>query len=358
MDEAVNLNLDELELDSSSELPISDSPRSEAIDLDPTAGIENNPDVIFSKRCFRNFLKGIRTKAFWKKNWWIGLGYIPLAALLIAIGAIFLLLLVFGSAQTNRGFVFLWFLIAAIIVEALATGIYCAFPRNRNLTRYNLKRRAVCIAFETFVLFWIVQGTLILIMPSAFLFASAPWNEIGTININLKSPNGFSLQQEANCNVTAKLAPIQRFYGCSLDVSLVDFYFGGEPVTMPQLEYAGVTLFRNIFLMDPKEHCPTYSLLTHELFHVYQTEHKMISISKYITQELYLQLTIKWKMYDYGGMAGVKQSWIDGKSFDDFNPEQQARMVEDYYYYRSIGTSNATLQYYSNYIDPLLAKCL
>lgn len=68
------------------------------------------------------------------------------------------------------------------------------------------------------------------------------------------------------------------------------------------------------------------SLLIHELVHVWQFQ-KMGIV--YIPRALAAQRSPEG--YDYGGLQGLEAAQLSGRSFLDFNPEQQADIVSDYY---------------------------
>ncbi|MGD2048995.1 MAG: hypothetical protein PVH03_05845 [Chloroflexota bacterium] len=68
-------------------------------------------------------------------------------------------------------------------------------------------------------------------------------------------------------------------------------------------------------------------LLVHELTHTFQYERVG---SVYIGQGLWVQARLSRKAYDYGGPAGLKDSWAAGKRYKDYNREQQGQIAQDY----------------------------
>ena len=68
------------------------------------------------------------------------------------------------------------------------------------------------------------------------------------------------------------------------------------------------------------------SLLIHELIHVWQYEHMG---AVYIPRALRAQFSSAG--YNYGGSEGLRSFLEQGKSFSDFNLEQQGDVVADYY---------------------------
>jgi len=68
------------------------------------------------------------------------------------------------------------------------------------------------------------------------------------------------------------------------------------------------------------------SLLIHELAHVWQYQKLGIV---YIPRALAAQRSPEG--YDYGGAAGLREAQLAGRSFRDFNLEQQADILSDYF---------------------------
>jgi len=318
-------------------------------------------DALCSRQRCRLLFRSFLTKEFWRKEWWVVLGYLPLSFLLLLLAVLLIWVLVFFTAKSSKSFLFLFFLLGALFLQLPANAIYFAFKENRNSSKRNLKRRGLCIILEVSVLLLLVQCILFFMIPNAVLFSSWNWNELAVgdtlYNTNIKSPTGLAWLEKANCNITVNLAIAQRFFGCSLDVSKVSFYFGGQPILFPKLGFAGVTIFRNVYLKDPIEYCPTPGLLVHELFHVFQTEHGLYSLEVYL-RELYLQFKLRWAMYKYGGLEGVKKDYNAGFPFSDYNPEQQASMAADYFNYLRANSTDPDLVYMSKYLDPLLTDCI
>ena len=73
-------------------------------------------------------------------------------------------------------------------------------------------------------------------------------------------------------------------------------------------------------------------LLVHELVHVWQFQHFG---AVYIPRALKAQFTKEG--YNYGGVEGLASAFRKGKSIQDFNYEQQAEIISDYYSIREGG---------------------
>ena len=69
-------------------------------------------------------------------------------------------------------------------------------------------------------------------------------------------------------------------------------------------------------------------LLVHELTHVFQHHHVG---SRYLGEAIYYLVTTKRDCYQYGGKNGLASCWQQGKTFAQFNREQQAQIVQDYF---------------------------
>ncbi|MFQ5398138.1 MAG: DUF4157 domain-containing protein [Anaerolineae bacterium] len=69
-------------------------------------------------------------------------------------------------------------------------------------------------------------------------------------------------------------------------------------------------------------------IMVHELTHVYQYERVG---SRYLGEAVYMLMKTKRDCYDYGSAAGLRTAHEAGKHFCDFNREQQAMIVQDYF---------------------------
>lgn len=71
--------------------------------------------------------------------------------------------------------------------------------------------------------------------------------------------------------------------------------------------------------------CPAEDIFLHELVHVCQYERVG---SRYIVEALLAQ---REEGYGYGGEEGLRVAWAQGRRLRDFNREQQAQILQDYY---------------------------
>lgn len=70
-----------------------------------------------------------------------------------------------------------------------------------------------------------------------------------------------------------------------------------------------------------------WPLMVHELTHVYQYEHVG---TRYLGEAVYMLIKTKRDCYNYGGVEGLKTAVPTGKTYRDYNREQQAMIIQDY----------------------------
>lgn len=75
-------------------------------------------------------------------------------------------------------------------------------------------------------------------------------------------------------------------------------------------------------------------IVVHELTHVYQYENVG---TRYLGEAIYMLIKTKRDCYNYGGTSGLNHACLVGNRYRDFNREQQAKITQDYYYYRESG---------------------
>lgn len=117
----------------------------------------------------------------------------------------------------------------------------------------------------------------------------------------------------------------RQVFGDALDVSALRLAEGGllgsfgVARTLPRV----VTFPRGV-LTKPQQQARYERWLVHELTHAYQYQHGRSVLSLLPTA---IAGFFRKGLYDYGGAEGLR-----GKTFADFNSEQQANIVADYYY--------------------------
>ncbi|WP_052684643.1 hypothetical protein [Lentzea aerocolonigenes] len=127
-------------------------------------------------------------------------------------------------------------------------------------------------------------------------------------------------------NLESREADIARtVFGDALDITHLHLAEGGllgsfgVARTLPRR----VTFPKGV-LTSPQHQARYERWLVHELTHAYQYQHGRSVLSMLPTA--FAGFFVKG-LYDYGGADGLR-----GKSFADFNTEQQANIVADYYY--------------------------
>jgi hypothetical protein len=117
----------------------------------------------------------------------------------------------------------------------------------------------------------------------------------------------------------------RKVFGDALDLSALRLAEGGllgsfgVARTLPSL----VTFPKGV-LTTPQHQARYERWLVHELTHAYQYQHgrSVLSLLPTATAGFFVK-----GLYNYGGAEGLR-----GKTFADFNTEQQANIVADYYY--------------------------
>lgn len=113
---------------------------------------------------------------------------------------------------------------------------------------------------------------------------------------------------------------VRSVFGDQIDVSYV-LLNPAMSMRVRKFAYAYVTL--NMVHFDQSI---SDSILLHEMMHVYQYQRYGVV---YAFRALAAQRSEE--KYDYGGAMGLFDAMVQGKRLDEFNFEQQAQIVEDYY---------------------------
>jgi hypothetical protein len=93
-------------------------------------------------------------------------------------------------------------------------------------------------------------------------------------------------------------------------------------------------------------------VVVHELTHAYQYEQVG---SRYLGEAIYVLVKTKRDCYRYGGGDGLRIACANGKRYCDYNREQQAQIVQDYYILRG---AKADVTAYEPFIDQLCSRRL
>jgi hypothetical protein len=133
----------------------------------------------------------------------------------------------------------------------------------------------------------------------------------------------------------AEISIARQVFGNALDTSRVELHEGG---LLGSFGYVRATPDRITFppgkLTDPG---PGFNrLLVHELTHIWQYQHGW-TVPDTLDDSLDSD-------YNYGGEQGLREAVAAGKPFDDFDLEDQAEIVADYYT-KMNGDASAYLPY-------------
>jgi len=234
----------------------------------------------------------------------------------------------FSSGRTEKFYSIVWTFLSYTVSLTIAGLVFFMFPSNR--TKRKVKYFAIFFVVGLIIYFGLVQVALSFILPPSCIVSNSLGEiSVGAENINLLSSRGLLLQAELKCNYTDKLIAAKAFFGCALWVE-PNLYFGGLPTHFHNA-YA-MTIKNHIFIQSPK--CMSVPGLVHEMTHVWQFQQGLWfgedSIPK-LFDWLEQQATNRTGMYNYGGESGLQRFVDAGKHFLDFNFEQQASIIEDYY---------------------------
>jgi hypothetical protein len=108
--------------------------------------------------------------------------------------------------------------------------------------------------------------------------------------------------------------------------------------------------WHTIYLPEDGRHTrANLPVIVHELSHVYQYERVG---SCYLGQAIYMLIKTRRDCYNYGGPDGLRAATAVGAHYRDFNREQQAKIVEDYFVRRRRGEDTSA---YTPFITDLRA---
>ncbi|NTU82906.1 MAG: DUF4157 domain-containing protein, partial [Chloroflexales bacterium] len=123
---------------------------------------------------------------------------------------------------------------------------------------------------------------------------------------------------------------------------------GPSPANLAALSSRGLTIGNTIYLPPGMNKEDEKALIIHELVHVMQYEKTggIYALEALAAQHIGAE-------YDYGDAEGLRRARAEGKHFRDFNREQQAQIVEDYYVLRQRPGQQSELRIYENFIEEL-----
>src|SRR3989338_6148163 len=188
-----------------------------------------------------------------------------------------------------------------------------------------------------FVVFAIVfQVFLILIVPRSSFVP----------DILLERSGITDFLEGSVCDTEGYLRMLKSFWGANIDFDKVRIVQGGMMANLAFLNKLGMIkdghvrsaiTFGNTIYLGNITPCPTGELYFHEMTHVWQTQTQqshlfgLKSVSGWIRLH-YAQVVNPDPLYNYGGYYGLLAAKNQNKKFLDFNIEEQAMIVEHWYW--------------------------
>ncbi len=187
----------------------------------------------------------------------------------------------------------------------------------------------------------LVQNLIFFLLVQMFVLVESPIHSLVPEQLLLKSGLLRSVDSvTSTCNEPEEIKIATKFVEPSIDTSQVKFYYGGSTVftkyfgkLFPKIAASTVN---NYIYISPEEDCVRSEVIVHEFVHVWQYQHKIGSGPHgliIVFQYIYLYLKDFNSLYDYGGVEGLAKAKIENKTFRDFGIEQQAMIVENYYFF-------------------------
>ncbi|HTE48837.1 MAG TPA: hypothetical protein VK675_02955 [Candidatus Paceibacterota bacterium] len=191
------------------------------------------------------------------------------------------------------------------------------------------------LMWEFIIFFILLQSFLIFTFPLSSVIPQKILENVGLI---------YPIEN-TNCAIREELQR-RTLWDDRIDYKKVRIVAGGLMRILWTLEQKGFigrgyarvaeTFGSTIYLYDLKE-CPSSNVYFHEMTHIWQIQHARSRIFGVTTipswiRYYYLQITNSNVLYDYGGEAGLYRAKEEGRRFIDFGLEQQAMIVEDWYW--------------------------
>lgn len=237
--------------------------------------------------------------------------------------------------------------------------VFMSLLRNyewRHILREVSAQSRKVILGELFLYFILLQGFLIFFAPLSSL-----------VPVNYLEKFNFTYALTGNiCALDENLAMTKEIFGDKIDYSKVQFIQGGLPRTLWFLDSRGIiskddvpkpmTFDNTVYIYDFSK-CPSVDVYFHQMTHIWQMQkykYKFFgvrTIPMWVTDE-YFKVADPDVLASYGGSIGLKSAKAQGKSFIDFGSEQQATIVEDYYWANNgVGTSSKGENFSQDYRD-------
>lgn len=212
-------------------------------------------------------------------------------------------------------------------------GIFYLLVKKLRKKNYNKAK----LIFSTVLYFLITQTILVLFSPMLSLVPREALLRVGIIE---KIPQDV-------CDIERKLKVAGDFFRGAIKVDKIEVFYGGpvntsnflfnfieEKTGKPMMRIGGSVWDKTSIFIAKTPLCPSDELFIHEVTHIWQVEQgKFFGFSGPFD---FISLFIGYikdpdSLYDYGGYEGLKEARAEGKKFVDFNIEQQANIMADYF---------------------------
>lgn len=150
---------------------------------------------------------------------------------------------------------------------------------------------------------------------------------------------------DETCPVQGLLELSDMYFGDNVNLSGVRVIYGGSPKTLSYINpNRSVVMVSNEVIYLAPGKCMSISTFIHEIAHVLQHQRNTLygpeEVPKYAVW-LYLQIFDSDRLYDYGGKEGLLIAQKNNKKILDFNLEQQADIIADYFKIRILKDSKS-----------------
>ena len=192
---------------------------------------------------------------------------------------------------------------------------------------------------------WLCSGLSSAIVFQVFLILIVPRSSF-VPDILLERSGITDFLEGSVCDTEGYLRMLKSFWGANIDFDKVRIVQGGMMANLAFLNKLGMIkdghvrsamTFGNTIYLGNITPCPTGELYFHEMTHVWQTQTQqshlfgLKSVSGWIRLH-YAQVVNPDPLYNYGGYYGLLAAKNQNKKFLDFNIEEQAMIVEHWYW--------------------------
>jgi len=216
------------------------------------------------------------------------------------------------------------------------------------LIRNFLWRKFICKKPRQKLSTMIIELAVFCVIAQTIIILLVPLSSVIPVGL-LEKANVVRILHGDECTSRIKVTETKKLWNDSVsyqDVNITEGGFGhilflltkrGWLDPKNNLIRSASTFGSTIYFSDVSSSCPDEATFFHEMTHVwqFQTQRKrFFGITQVIpwVEYTYLQAINPDVLYDYGGEKGLLAAQKAGKKFLDFGIEQEAMIVEDWYY--------------------------